>query len=163
MTSALLSLGSNIEPERNLTSAAASLRQKFPGIIFSPVYQTKAVGFAGPDFSNAGAIFDTDMGVLDLDEYLHQLEDQHGRRRDLPRFSDRSLDIDLALYGQLQVSGPGNLRIPRAELCHAFVLKPLADIAGEFIEPQSGRSLAALWADLRASQSIELLPLALKL
>jgi len=44
------------------------------------------------------------------------------------------------------IEGPGNLRLPRPELRHAFVLKPLADIAPAFIDPGSRKTLAELWA-----------------
>ena len=81
----------------------------------------------------------------ELNDWLHRLEDNHGRRRDVPRFSSRTLDIDLVFYDALILEGPGNLKLPRPELKHAFVLEPLAALAPDFIEPMSGRSLAALW------------------
>ena len=73
---------------------------------------------------------------------LHALEDAHGRDRSGPRFGDRTLDIDIVLFDDLVCSGPGNLRLPRGELRHAFVLRPLAEIAPEIVEPASGRTLA---------------------
>ena len=71
---------------------------------------------------------------------------QPGRRRDVPRFSSRPLDIDIIFYDSLVFTGPGNLQVPRPELKHAFVLKPLADIAPDFRDPLSGLTLAQLWA-----------------
>ena len=76
---------------------------------------------------------------------LHALEDAHGRDRSGPRFNDRTLDIDIVFYDDLVMQGTGNLRIPRDELRHAFVLKPLADIAPDFVDPTSGKALATLW------------------
>lgn len=144
---ALLSLGSNVEPERHLRAAAASLRERFPESRFSPVYRTAAVGFAGPDFLNAGAMLRSDLGPVELDAWLHALEDEHGRDRSGPRFSSRTLDIDLVFYDARILRGPGHLQLPRPELEHAFVLKPLVDIAPEFSDPVSGRTLAAMWRD----------------
>jgi 2-amino-4-hydroxy-6-hydroxymethyldihydropteridine diphosphokinase len=143
---AYLSLGSNQEPERHLAQAVAELRARFGPLLLSPTYRTPAVGFDGPDFLNSAAVIDTDLDVVALDAWLHALEDAHGRRRDQPRFSDRPLDIDIVFYEQLVVRGPGNLQVPRPELRHAFVLKPLADIAPDFRDPISGQTLAALWA-----------------
>ena len=63
----------------------------------------------------------------------------------MPRFSDRPLDIDIVFYDQRVVRGPGNLEIPRPDLRHAFVLKPLFDLAPDFTVPGDGRTLAQLW------------------
>lgn len=153
---ALLSLGSNVEPERHLRLAAATLRARFPDVAFSPVYRTRAVGFDGDDFLNAGARLASDLDAVALDAWLHALEDAHGRRRDVPRFSSRTLDIDIVFYDGLVLRGPGHLQLPRPELRHAFVLQPLVDIAPGFVDPVSGRTLATLppgdgAADLQAT------------
>lgn len=145
MSTALLSLGSNIHAEHNLGSAVAALRERFGPLRLSPVYRTRAVGFEGADFLNAGVAIETELSPQALNDWLHALEDAHGRDRSGPRFNDRTLDIDIVLYDDLIAEGDGNLRIPRDELRHAFVLRPLADIAPQFIEPGSGLSLDVLW------------------
>lgn len=143
---ALLSLGSNLAPEAHLASAARALRGRFPGARFSPVYRVPAVGFDGPDFLNAGALVASDLDPVALDAWLHALEDAHGRRRDVPRFSSRTLDIDLVYFDGVVMKGPGHLELPRPELKHAFVLKPLVDLAPDFIDPVSGCTLDTLWS-----------------
>lgn len=146
MATASLSLGSNMHPERHLRSAIAALRARFDQVRVSAVYRTPAIGFDGPDFLNAGAVVDTDLDALALDAWLHALEDAHGRDRSGPRFGDRTLDIDLVLYDDLILDdGPGHLRVPRDDLRHAFVLRPLAEIAPHIVEPRSGLTLAQLW------------------
>lgn len=142
---ALLSLGSNIEPATYLAAAAQALRAAFPDVRFSPVLRYAAVGFEGPDFLNAAAVMDTAMSPQQLNDWLHALEDAQGRRRDVPRFSSRTLDIDLVFYDDLVLSGPGNLRLPRPELKHAFVLEPLAALVPDFVDPVSGSTLRQLW------------------
>jgi len=143
---ALLSLGSNLDPETHLRAAARALRARFGAVAFSPVYRVPAVGFEGPDFLNAAACLRSDLGPVELDAWLHALEDAQGRRRDVPRFSSRTLDVDLVLFDDCVLKGPGNLELPRPDLRHAFVLKPLVDLAPEFVEPVSGRRLLELWA-----------------
>lgn len=145
MHSAYLSLGSNLEPDRNLREAIAALRERFGPLQLSPTYRTPAEGFDGPDFLNNAVVLRTDLDVHALDAWLHALEDTHGRRRDQPRFSSRPLDIDIVFFDSLVLKGAGNLEIPRPEIRHAFVLKPLADIAPHFVDPLSGRTLAELW------------------
>ena len=154
MGKAYLSLGSNVAPEQNLASAMRALRERFGALRVSPIYRTTAVGFDGPDFLNAAAVLDSDLDVYALNDWLHALEDAHGRDRGGPRFGDRPLDIDIVFFDGLVIEGSGNpgsgpgqgLRLPRPELRHAFVLKPLADIAPEYVDPVSGRTLAELWA-----------------
>lgn len=143
---ACLSLGSNQDAERHLFQARLELEARFPGARFSSLYRTPAEGFDGPDFLNAAAVIDSDMDIVALDAWLHALEDAHGRRRDLPRFSDRPLDLDIVFYDTLVFRGPGNLQVPRPELEHAFVLQPLAELVPEVRDPLSGRTLADLWA-----------------
>lgn len=143
---AYLSLGSNVEPEKHLRSAVDALRARFGDVVVSPVYRTPAVGFDGPAFLNAAAIIDSDLEPQPLNDWLHALEDAHGRDRSGPRFSSRTLDIDIVLFDDRVFEGEGNLRIPRPELQHAFVLRPLADIAPDIRVPGTGHSLAQLWA-----------------
>ncbi|UNK48069.1 2-amino-4-hydroxy-6-hydroxymethyldihydropteridine diphosphokinase [Lysobacter sp. S4-A87] len=146
MSLAYLSLGSNVDATRHLRAAVADLRERFGDVVLSPVYRTRAVGFDGPDFHNAAAIIETDLEPQALNTWLHALEDRHGRDRSGPRYGDRTLDIDIVLFDDRVLEGAGNLRIPRPELKHAFVLRPLAEIAPEVVVPGSGRTLAQLWA-----------------
>jgi 2-amino-4-hydroxy-6-hydroxymethyldihydropteridine diphosphokinase len=144
-TRTYLSLGSNVEPERHLRAALAALRERFGAIVVSPAYRTAAVGFDGPPFVNLAVGLDSDLEAAALDAWLHALEDRHGRRRDVPRYSDRTLDVDIVLFGDRVVRGPGHLHIPRAELAQAFVLKPIADIAPDARHPVTGETMEALW------------------
>ena len=146
MARVYLSLGSNVEPQRHLTAALDELRARFGALAVSPAYRTKSVGFDGADFVNLAVGLDTDLSPQELNDWLHALEDRQGRRRDVPRFSDRTLDLDIVFYDRLVTEGPGHLQIPRDELKHAFVLRPIADIAPQFVHPVTGRTMAELWA-----------------
>ena len=147
-TPVLLSLGSNLQPERHLRAALEELRARFGTLRVSPAYRTPAVGFDGPPFLNNAALLHTGLALPELEAWLHALEDRHGRVRSGPRLADRTLDVDVVFYGdQVLRDAAGRVRIPRPELKHAFVLKPLADIAPDFVDPLSGRTLAALWRD----------------
>lgn len=146
MSRAYLSLGSNVDAVAHLRAAVHALREHFGTVVLSPVYRTRAVGFDGPDFHNAAAIVETDLDPHALNAWLHALEDAHGRDRSGPRYGDRTLDIDIVLYDDRVLEGAGNLRIPRPELRHAFVLRPLAEIAPDVAVPGSGHTLGELWA-----------------
>ncbi len=150
-TRVYLSLGSNVEPEKNLRAAIAELRTRFGAVDLSPAYRYPAVGFEGPDFLNLAAGIDTGIAPQALNDWLHALEDRHGRRRDVPRYSSRTLDVDIVLYGDLVIAGGQNLEVPRAELLQTFVLQPLADIAPDAIHPTLHKTIAELWASGAAS------------
>ena len=145
MARVYLSLGSNMEPQRYLRAAVGELRQRFGTLAVSPAYRSKAMGFNGPEFVNLAVGLDTDLSPTDLNDWLHALEDRHGRRRDVPRYADRTLDLDIVFYDDLVIEGPGHLQIPRNELQFAFVLRPIADIAPDFRHPVSGQRMADLW------------------
>ena len=145
MARVYLSLGSNVQPQHYLRAAVDELRQRFGPLTVSPAYRSKAVGFDGAEFVNLAVGLDTEMSPTDLNDWLHALEDRHGRRRDVPRYADRTLDLDIVFYDDLILDGPGHLQIPRNELQFAFVLRPIADIAPDFRHPVSGESMAELW------------------
>lgn len=145
MSRAFLSLGSNLDAEAHLRAAIAALRARFGEVELSPVYRTDAIGFDGNPFLNSAAVIQSDLEPQALNDWLHALEDAHGRDRSGPRHGDRTLDIDIVLFDDRVLAGPGNLRIPRPELQHAFVLKPLADIAPQARVPGTGQTLAQLW------------------
>ncbi len=145
MSTAWLGLGSNINAEAHIRAALIELGKQFESIELSPVYSSPAVGFDGDDFINLVARVETDMSPLELRKYLRDLEDRYGRKRDAPKFSDRSLDIDILLYDDLVLLSPV-LEIPRAEITRfAHVLKPLAELDPDLIHPTQRRNMGDIW------------------
>lgn len=145
MSTAWLGLGSNIDAERNIHAAIRELRKQFTAIALSPAYTSTAVGFDGDDFFNLVVRVETTMSPLELRQYLRDLEDRYGRKRDVPKFSDRSLDIDILLYDDLVLLSPV-LEIPRAEITRfAHVLKPLTDLNPDLVHPTERRKMHDIW------------------
>ena len=155
MTPVYLGIGSNIDRRRHIADGLRALRERFGQVACSPVYRSASVGFDGRDFYNLACRIDTALAPGELKAWLTELEDAHGRRRDLPRFADRTLDIDILLYGDVHGVVDG-LELPRGEIRrYAHVLKPLADIAGDRILPGTDRTLAGLWAGFDGDAQLE--------
>lgn len=92
-----LSLGSNINAEANLILAIEKLQKILKKTEFSSVHQTKAEGFEGDDFLNLAMSGESELTFDDLNIKLKEIEDESGRRRDVPKFSARTLDVDIVL------------------------------------------------------------------
>jgi 2-amino-4-hydroxy-6-hydroxymethyldihydropteridine diphosphokinase len=145
MSTAWLGLGSNVNAKANIRAGISELREQFENISLSPVYSSAAVGFEGEDFINLVARVETDMHPVELRQYLRDLEDRYGRKRDVPKFSDRVLDIDILLYDDLVLRSPV-LELPRAEILKfSHVLKPLTDLEPGLIHPTKLRSMIEIW------------------
>jgi 2-amino-4-hydroxy-6-hydroxymethyldihydropteridine diphosphokinase len=145
MSTAWLGLGSNVNAENHIRAGINELRERFERVSLSPIYTSASVGFEGNDFINLVARIETDLHPLELRDYLRDLEDRYGRKRNVPKFSDRSLDIDILLYDDLVLLSPV-LEIPRAEILKfSHVLKPLADIDPDLVHPVKLTTIAELW------------------
>ena len=145
MTRIYISVGSNIDAEKNIRGAANALRDSFGSLLISSVYESEAVGFDGDNFLNLVIGADTDDNVYQVSKTLRAIEDRFGRERSGPKFSARTLDLDLLLYDDLIMHEDG-IQIPRDEITkNAFVLWPLAELAPDECHPQSGECYAKLW------------------
>lgn len=140
-----ISIGSNIDRDFNVSSSLRALEKQFGKLIVSSLYETEPVGFTGENFYNLVVGFDSDLDAKSVAKILKQIESEHGRTKNCKKFSARTLDLDLLLYGD-QIIHDGRLRIPRDEIIkYAFVLEPLAEIAPQLRHPVSQQTYAELW------------------
>jgi 2-amino-4-hydroxy-6-hydroxymethyldihydropteridine diphosphokinase len=154
MTILTLSLGSNTEAAHNIRKAVANLRQHFGELLCSSVYESEAVGFSGNNFINLVVILETGEELAEVILTLKHLEDSQGRVRTDPKFSGRTLDIDILTFGNEQGLVAG-IELPRSEITkNAYVLCPLAEVAESNIDPASGETYGALWQAYAADQKL---------
>lgn len=146
MTQGYISIGSNIDQNKHIPASLQALEQCFGKLSISSIYESAAVGFEGDSFYNLVAGFNSDLDIKQVAKKLRQIELDNGRAHDSQKFSARTLDLDLILYGDLIIND-GRLHIPRDEIeRYAFVLEPLAEIAPTSQHPVSHLSYAELWA-----------------
>ena len=154
MARVYISIGTNIDRERYVTAALDALADWFGDLQISPVYESESVGFDGSPFLNLVVGVDTDLSVGELSRRLKQLEADNGRRRDVPKFSARTLDLDILTYGDRTGIIDG-VELPRGEILkNAFVLRPLADIAPDTVHPVCGKSYRDLWRTYDTGQKL---------
>jgi 2-amino-4-hydroxy-6-hydroxymethyldihydropteridine diphosphokinase len=141
-------LGKAIETVREAMAQLAAL--PFSEVVqTSSLYHSAPVDSSGPDYINAVAALRTRLHAPGLLEALHHIEQLHGRARPY-RNAPRTLDLDLLLYGQAQISSP-LLTVPHPRMHErAFVLLPLHEIAPQWVSQKQCEALQ--------SQRIERLP-----
>jgi 2-amino-4-hydroxy-6-hydroxymethyldihydropteridine diphosphokinase len=136
MTRVYMGVGSNIERERHSATALDRLDDLFGALIISPVYESEAIGFSGAAFLNLVVGFDTELSIAELLALVRKIERDNGNDGKQPKFSARSLDLDLLTYGDYCGATMG-IVLPRADITdYAYTLWPLADIAAEELHPQ---------------------------
>jgi dihydroneopterin aldolase/2-amino-4-hydroxy-6-hydroxymethyldihydropteridine diphosphokinase len=158
MSQAFISIGSNIEPARNIPRALELLARLVRVTGVSTFYRTPALGAGdGPPFYNGVIAVETDSPPRTVKyELLRNIEEQLGRRRCRDRYAPRTIDLDLILYDNLLLQEEG-LTLPDPEIARrAFLAVPLCELAPELVLP-GGRSVCAIAAELSA-QPLEPLP-----
>lgn len=145
MNEVYLSLGSNIEAEKNMRAAINALEKNYGPLRVSPIYESEAVGFSGDNFLNGVVAFSYNKSIEELIQELKKLEDDLGRVRGGAKFSARTIDMDIILFGDLCGEFSG-VRLPRDEITkNAYVLLPLMKLAPDLKDPGSEKLIKELW------------------
>lgn len=145
----LLSLGSNLGVREAHLNAALVLLEEQPGIQVirrSRFYETAPVGvLEQPAFLNIAAEIETDLSPLELLNVAQDVERLVGRIPSF-RWGPRVIDIDVILWGN-EVIRDARLTVPHpAFRSRAFVLRPLAEIAPDARDPETGLLVGELAA-----------------
>ncbi len=142
---AFISLGSNIEPEAHLPRALTRLRQLGRLLACSGVYQNPAIAKEPqPDYLNAAVLIETELSPLKIRERLREIEAQLGRVRTKDKNAPRTIDLDLCLYGDLQMESP-ELSLPDPDILRRpHLAKTMADLHPSMNYPGTSDTLAQI-------------------
>jgi 2-amino-4-hydroxy-6-hydroxymethyldihydropteridine diphosphokinase len=145
MPRVFVGVGSNIDRDVSIRAGVSDLKKHYGDLQLSSVYESEAVGFEGDVFYNLVVAFNTEESIEQVVAVLSRIEEAHGRVRGSERFSSRTLDLDLLLYGDLVASGEG-YHVPRDEIPrYAFVLWPLSELAPNMVHPETGETFSTMW------------------
>lgn len=147
-TLALVAIGANLGDRLATMRAAVERLGGIAGVrvlAMSGVYDTAPVGPPDqPRYLNAGVAVATSLGPRELLAALLGVESTLGRARDGSRWTARTIDLDLVLFGECVVA-EGDLQVPHPRFRErAFVLLPLSEIAPEAQDPVTGERLESL-------------------
>jgi 2-amino-4-hydroxy-6-hydroxymethyldihydropteridine diphosphokinase len=141
-----IALGSNLGDRRaHLDWAIGQLAAVLADLRASSFHETEPIDVDGPQplYLNAAVVGQTTLAPRALLDRLLDLERVRGRERPARRAS-RTLDLDLILYGDWVIDELG-LAVPHPEFHRrAFVLTPLAEVAGDWLDPRSGKTVRQL-------------------
>ena len=145
---AYIGLGSNLDnPAQQVRKALEHLKnsQAIVNVVCSSLYQTQPLGPSDqPDFINAVVKIETTHYLFGLLEALFEIESKMGRQRTQQQWGPRIIDLDLLLFGAVQVNSD-LLKVPHPGISQRrFVLKPLLEIAPGIMIPGIGRAESLL-------------------
>jgi 2-amino-4-hydroxy-6-hydroxymethyldihydropteridine diphosphokinase len=152
LTRVAIALGSNLGDRKGyLQSAIAALQPSIQNLRVSTFHDTAPVGVGPqPTFLNATAVGETSLNARDLLDTLLAIERDLGRERPFPG-APRTLDLDLILYGDAIIDEAPSLVVPHPRFTERrFVLEPLAEIAPDWRDPVTGKTVEELLRTLSA-------------
>ncbi|WP_104399952.1 2-amino-4-hydroxy-6-hydroxymethyldihydropteridine diphosphokinase [Vibrio penaeicida] len=143
MITTYIGVGSNIEPVKHVQAAVSELRQLGEQLRVSTVYECASVGFESRPFYNLVVEMKTPLNLDDLAVKLREAEIRWGRNPDAKKMQDRTLDLDIILYGNVVSSTPS---LPREDIYkYAFVIQPMYELCPQLVIPNDGRTVTQVW------------------
>ena len=151
-----ISIGSNIDHERNITAALDALHKKYGEIDISAVYQSPAKTLKKSEpyrfYYNLVVCFFTKENLKSCKQSLNTIENQLGRKRN---HSDVSCDLDLLTFDDMCGTFEG-ITLPHKDILECdYVLRPLADLQAEIFHPQIKQSYETLWQGFDQTSNLE--------
>lgn len=158
MITCYIGIGSNVQRHRHIEAGCRELATLTDRLRLSSVYECPSVGFDSHAFYNLVAELTTTLSLPVLLEKLRDIERRWGRESNAKKFQDRTLDLDLLLYGE-QVSSEAPV-LPRRDIYHyPFVIQPLYELSPQLLIPGSEQTVQEVWQATPDLDSLTLIPL----
>lgn len=158
MITCYIGVGSNLQRHKHIEAACHELTQVGEQLRLSTIYECDSLGFDSHAFYNLVVELQTSLPLAALVKKLREIELRWGRAVEAKKFQDRTLDLDLILYGDVvSVDTP---IIPRADIYHyPFVIQPLYELCPQLSIPGDEQTIEQVW--LTASNLSSLTPVPL--
>lgn len=148
MTLVYVGIGSNIDKHKHVEAGIKSLSLLGSITAISTIYESPAIGFNGKTFFNLIVEMTTSLKLYEFSNQLKDIEAKWGRAPDAQKFQDRTLDLDILLFGEsVSKERP---QVPRDDIYkYPFVIQPLFELTPELIVPKDGRSIGQIWSQAK--------------
>ncbi|WP_372377821.1 2-amino-4-hydroxy-6-hydroxymethyldihydropteridine diphosphokinase [Vibrio natriegens] len=144
MITAYIGVGTNIDREQHAKVAYNELQQLGEDLLVSPIYECEPIGFSSQNFYNFVITLRTALSLEEFSHRLREIEFKWGREENAQKYQDRTLDLDIVLFGELISTQKPEL--PRSDIYkYPFVTKPLYDLNPHLVIPGDGRTVADIW------------------
>lgn len=154
MNTAYIGVGSNLEREKHARAAWQELAALGSDLRASPIYECAAVGFDSHPFFNFIIQLNTDLALPEFAARLRAIEHKWGRDTNAQKFQDRTLDLDIVLFGDCICAQ--NPQLPRSDIFkYPFVIQPLYDLQPELTIPGDGRTVEQIWRNAKELDSLQ--------
>ncbi len=158
MTTVFLSVGSNIEPEKNIVEALRQLSTQVKVISISTVYLTEPLEHGSqPKYYNCVVKIETDVEPEKLKfDVLREIERRLGRKRTRDKYAPRTIDLDIIAYGNLQLATK-ELVLPDPQIQQRpFLAIPLCEIEPDLVLPGFDRPMKKIAENFKSDKMIAL-------
>ena len=144
MPTATILLGSNINPEENITKAKNLLMKECKLLKYSQIWETEAIGNDSPDFLNSAVTIETPLSENDLkNQILRKIEMDLGRVRSDNKYAPRTIDLDIIIFdGQV---------IDQDLWTRSFIASPISDLYPDLQQPSNKKTLLQVAKKLQSS------------
>ncbi len=152
MITTYIGVGSNIEPNKHVQAAILELRQLDENLRLSQVYECPSFGFESRAFYNLVVEMETSLSLADLATHLRDIEIRWGRDPEAQKMQDRTLDLDIILFGNVVSEQPS---LPREDIYkYPFVIQPLYELCPYLVLPNDGRTVSQIWQTMNNFDSL---------